>query len=255
MRTTPRNQDDHFRAKMCHFLENRDNRDMSGIIVRSSRGITLLGGGKARPAELREALTLAPVLVAADGGADFALRQDVEPEAVIGDMDSLSDAIRAALPARKLHRIAEQNSTDFDKALRSVEAPLVLGVGFLGRRVDHQLANFNVLARRYDRNCILLGKHDVILAAPAQIELDLAPRERVSLFPMAEMTGRSQGLHWPIEGLTFRPDGVTGSSNRVSEGPVKLEFDSPGMLLILPRRALTATLDGLARARQFAPAR
>ncbi len=228
---------------------------MEGIIVRDSGGITLLGGGKARPAELRDALTLAPCLVAADGGAAFAIEQGALPEAVIGDMDSLSETIRSELRPESLHRIAEQDSTDFDKTLRSVEAPLILGVGFLGRRVDHQLANFNVLVRRHDRPCILLGKHDVILAAPARITLDLAPGARVSLFPMAEATGRSQGLHWQIDGLTFRPDGVIGTSNRVSKGPVQLEFDAPGMLLILPRKALAAAVTGLARAERFAPAR
>ena len=230
---------------------------MIDIIVHRSDGITLLGGGKARPGELEEALRYAPCLVAADGGAGFALDQGQMPAAIVGDLDSIPASARAAVPAERIHEIADQDSTDFDKALRSVRAPLVLGVGFLGRRVDHQLANFNVLVRRHEQRCILIGKHDVVLAAPRRIALALAPESRVSLFPMAPVTGRSKGLHWPIDGLDMAPDGGIGTSNRVSAGqvgPVELSFARPGMLLILPRAALGAAMDGLRQSVPFAPA-
>lgn len=224
---------------------------MSEAIIRRFCGITLLGAGKTRAEELEEALSHAPCLVAVDGGAGFALERKQMPEAVIGDMDSIPAELRARIPADRLHEISEQDSTDFDKALRSVEAPLVLGVGFLGRRVDHQLANFNVLARRGEARCILIGKHDVVFAAPPEISLKLSPGSRVSLFPMSETTGRSRGLHWPIDDLTFAPDGVIGTSNRVGTdhaGPVELAFDRPGMLIMLPRTALSEAIAALLRA-------
>lgn len=220
---------------------------MNGNIVQSSAGITLLGGGKVRPADLVEALALAPCLVAADGGAAAALAMGRMPHAVIGDMDSLPRDLQAAIPPARLHRIDDQDSTDFDKALRSIRAPLVLGVGLLGRRIDHQLANFNVLVRRADQPCILIGRRDVVLAAPPRIVLDLAPGSRVSLFPLAPVTGRSEGLHWPLDGIAFSPAGITGTSNRVAAGAgrVRLAFDAPGMLLILARSALGAAIAAL----------
>ncbi|MFD0979030.1 thiamine diphosphokinase [Tropicimonas aquimaris] len=221
---------------------------MEQPIVRSSVGITLVGGGAARPEDLDESLAHAPCLVAADGGAGFVLSTGRVPEAVIGDMDSLRPEARERLPRERLHAITEQDSTDFDKALRSVRAPLVLGVGFLGRRIDHLLANFNVLVRRATQPCVLVGKREVVLAAPRRISLELAPGSRVSLFPMASCAGRSVGLHWPIDGLEMTPAGVIGTSNRVAqrhEGPVELSFEGSGMLLILPRKALSAVIDAL----------
>jgi thiamine pyrophosphokinase len=65
------------------------------------------------------------------------------------------------------------------------------------------------------------------------------------LFPMARVTGRSTGLEWPIAGLIFAPDGVIGTSNRVVARRVTLEFDAPGMLVILPRRRLDAAIRAL----------
>ncbi|MFV0360542.1 thiamine diphosphokinase [Tropicimonas sp.] len=221
---------------------------MNAIIVSSTENVTLLGGGKARPDELDEALGLAPVLVAADGGAAYALARGRMPEAVIGDLDSLPREVRDRIPAGRVHEVGDQISTDFDKALRSIRAPLVLGVGFLGRRVDHQLACFNVLVRRADQPCILIGKHDVVFAALPHLSLDLPAGSRVSLFPMAPVTGRSAGLHWALDGLEFTPGGVVGTSNRVAHGhrgAVDLAFDGPGMLVILPRRALGVAMRGI----------
>lgn len=223
---------------------------MEQEIVRSAAGVTLVGGGKVRPADLEEALRFAPCLVAADGGARAALSAGRMPEAVIGDMDSLPADVSAKLPRERLHRIADQDTTDFDKALRSIRAPLVLGVGFLGRRIDHQLANLNVLVRRKEPPCVLIGKRDIVLASPPRISLELLPGSRVSLFPMAPCAGRSVGLHWPIDGLEMAPAGGVGTSNRVAqghEGAVELSFDGSGMLLILPRKALPAVVDALSR--------
>jgi thiamine pyrophosphokinase len=220
---------------------------MKDVIVRSQTGLTLLGGGELRPGDLAEALRHAPDLVAADSGAAAALGLGHMPGAVIGDMDSLSAADQARLAPGILHRIAEQDSTDFDKVLARVAGPFALGVGLLGLRTDHQLANFNALVRHVAMPVILLGGEDIVFAAPPDLALALAPGTRVSLFPMAPVSGRSAGLHWPIAGLAMAPDGLHGTSNRVAEGAgeVRLAFDRPGMLVILPRGALGAALAGL----------
>lgn len=217
---------------------------MLNKIVQSEFPVTLLGAGRVDLAVLEEALGIAPTLVCADGGADHALGVGLRPEAVIGDLDSLSDEARTILPTHTLHHIGEQDSTDFDKALRSVAAPLVLGVGFDGTRVDHHLAALNVLVRREDQRCILLNEDQLIMVAPPLLEVALPLGSLVSLFPMTAVTGRSEGLRWPIDGLQFAPDSMIGTSNEVS-GPVRLEMDQSGMLLILPRAALGSVITAL----------
>jgi len=62
---------------------------------------------------------------------------------------------------------------------------------------------------------------------------------------MGPVTGRSAGLRWPIEGLHFAPAGRVGTSNEASASQVDLDFDGPGMLLILPRSELAALVKGL----------
>ncbi len=218
---------------------------MNRPIVQSADGITLVGGGPVTKAELALALRHAPRIVAADGGADRVLAAGLMPEAVVGDFDSISAAARAAVPAARQHVIAEQATTDFDKALRSVKARFVLALGFTGARVDHGLAVLNSLVRHADRCCLLIGSRDVVFHAPARLKIAMRAGDRLSLFPMRAVTGRSTGLEWPIDGIGFAPDGMIGTSNRVVAGRVAIEMDGAGMLVILPRARLAAALTAL----------
>ena len=206
-------------------------------IVRSKRPIGLFGGGEIGPDDVKLVLNRVDSAVAADGGAAALIDSGHVPDAVIGDFDSLAPANLARIPTDRLFPIREQDSTDFDKALRSVQTPLILAAGFLGARVDHQLAVFNSLVRWPDRACLLLGAHEIAFLAPPQITLDPPMGVTVSLFPFRRVTGRSRGLEWPIDNLVFEPDGKIGTSNRVV-GRVTLEVDVPGLLVMIPRAAL-----------------
>ncbi len=215
---------------------------MNQPIVQSCCGITLVGGGPVSGRDLATALRRAPMLVAADGGADRALARGQQPQAVIGDMDSISDAARGVMADGAVHLMAEQETTDFDKALRSVSAPFVLGLGFTGARLDHGLAVFNALVRHVGTACVVIGPQDVVFAAPPDLRLRFRVGDRVSLFPMAPVTGSSQGLEWPLQGIRFAPDGMIGTSNRAVAREVTLRFDTPGMLVILPRARVDAAI-------------
>lgn len=216
---------------------------MSEPVLTSAEGVTLIGGGEVLAKDLAEARAYAPRLVAADGGADRALALGALPDAVIGDFDSLSEDARWNIPEARLHRIAEQDSTDFEKCLTRIRAPFVVAVGFAGGRVDHELAVLSTMARIAAPPVLLLGPKDVIFRAPADLRLDLPLGSRFSLFPFGACTGESAGLRWPIKGLDLRPDGIIGTSNEVT-GPVHLRMSGP-MLVILPREHLPAVLQAL----------
>ena len=208
----------------------------------SRQPVTLIGGAPLDPADLAQALALAPMVAAADGGADNALANGLMPQAVWGDFDSISPGARARIPPENLHPVTEQDSTDFEKCLSRIDAPLVIAVGFAGARHDHFLAALSTLSRRIGPPCILIAAEDVITLCPPEIALDLRPGTRLSLFPMGPASGYAQGLKWPIDGLDFAPDARIGTSNAAT-GPVLLQTEGP-MLLILPR----AHLGTLARA-------
>ncbi|MEL0436187.1 thiamine diphosphokinase [Phycobacter sp. K97] len=218
---------------------------MKKLIVDEAGPVTLVGGGHLEEGDLNEALSLAPTLVAADGGAAAALARGHVPCAVIGDFDSLPAETQTRLPRDVLHHVAEQNSTDFDKALRSIRAPVVLGAGFLGARVDHQLAAFHTLIQPGRSPCILIGANELVFHLRRRISLPMQAGDVVSLFPMQPVTGRSGGLVWPIDGLDLCPTSRIGTSNR-AEGEIWVEADGPGLLGIVPRRYLPALMRAIA---------
>jgi thiamine pyrophosphokinase len=164
---------------------------------------------------------------------------------VVGDFDSISTDARARLSPEILYEVFEQDSTDFDKALRLLDVPLTLAVGFTGARLDHELAVFHTLAARPEHRCILIGEQDIVFLAPPRLRLDLPAGARVSLFPMSEVSGRSQGLRWPIDGLAFHPARRIGTSNEALGGPVVIEAHAPGLLVILARAALAPVVRAL----------
>ena len=215
------------------------------FIVRAPEGATVVGGGEVGASSLERALVRAPVLVAADGGAARALELGKMPQAVIGDMDSLPESAIGSIPADSLHRIEEQDSTDFAKCVRSIDAPTIVGLGVLGPRLDHGLAALNVLVRNPGQRLVLLTESDLCFLCPPKMEIELPVGSRTSLFPMRHVTGTSIGLRWKLDGLRFSPDALTGTSNEVSGSQVVVCLHEPGMVMILPAVQFDNVLDRL----------
>ncbi len=228
----------------CHGCRLNSEGSKLGTLVNSVQGVTLVGGGNASLSDLEAALALAPTLVAADGGGNTLDDLGHSPSAIIGDMDSLRDDLRRDW-AHLIHAIEEQDSTDFDKCLRSIEAPFVVGVGFAGARLDHTLSTMTALVRHGRSRVLLLSEQDVCFLAPPALTLPVQVGARVSLFPMAPVSGRSEGLFWPIDGIAFTAAGIIGTSNKSDAAEVRLHMDAPAMLVMLERAMLDAALDGL----------
>lgn len=220
---------------------------MIAPLFRTSGPVTLVGAGPVDPAQLAVALSLAPDAVAADGGGDVTLPAGRSFGAVIGDLDSISDAEGMRARGVPVHAIADQDSTDLEKCLMAVAAPLVLGLGFLGGRIDHHLAAMNALVRHGARPVILLGGEDLCFICPPILDLALPAGTRVSLFPMRAVHGTiCEGLRWSIEGLALAPDGRIGTSNVAIGGALRIGFDEPGVLVILPASVVVEVVARLA---------
>ncbi|MEM9855035.1 MAG: thiamine diphosphokinase [Pseudomonadota bacterium] len=210
-------------------------------ILSSHRPITLVGGGEAKPALVKKAFSRAPTLVAADGGARLALEAGVRPAAVIGDFDSLG---ALDLPPDILHHQPDQNATDFEKCLAALEAPLFLAVGFLGGRLDHQLAAFSTLLKDH-RPIVLLSDTELAFIAPPSITLDLVEESPISVFPLLEARLTTRGLRYPLTDAPVAPDAQTSTSNHVAARPVEIIADRHALLVSLPLAGLDAVLAAL----------
>ena len=101
-------------------------------------------------------------IIAADGGANFLADQSISPDLIIGDLDSVSEQKIQNLETQKIIRISNQNTTDLEKVLFNTQSPLTLGIGFLGSRIDHELAALSALAKFPHKKIILVGEKDTV---------------------------------------------------------------------------------------------
>ena len=180
-------------------------------------------------------------VIAADGGVYAVLESGWAPDLVIGDMDSSGD-----LPAdmRRLH-LTGQDDTDFEKCLKRINAPLIIGFGFLDARLDHTLAAIHALvALPHDAPILLLGATDMLLRLRGDITFPATAGERVSIWPLGRQRfQRSRGLRWSLDGLEMAPGQLVGTSNVATGGDVEIVADGgAGYALIRPVAAAASLL-------------
>lgn len=220
---------------------------MSSPVLETEGPVTLVGAGPVCERVLADALAVAPEPVAVDGGGDVDLPGGARFRAVIGDLDSITRAGALRAAGVPVHHVAEQDSTDLEKCLSWVAAPLYLGVGFLGGRLDHHLAAMSALVRFAERRVVLIGREEICFLCPEVLDLDIAAGTRVSLFPMGPARGVvSEGLRWSVAGLDLAPGGRIGTSNEATGGRMRVGFDAQRVLAILPRALLAPVVETIA---------
>ena len=171
------------------------------------------------------------------------------PEAVIGDMDSLSPALRKRF-ADRIVTVEEQDDNDMTKALAYVLAhyPQVRTIHFLGAtglREDHTVGNMSLLME-YPRlfGCAglaeqsqgptvdIVSDYGTLFAVTDTCELAVGEGRRVSLFcPDNSLTLRSEGLVWPTDEVVF-DNWWKATLNRACADTIKLIVSHPSRVLV-----------------------
>lgn len=211
--------------------------------------LVIVGGGVVDHDLLRELYASGGRLVGADGGADVIVSAGLKPEVIIGDFDSLREPL-SWLGKTRLMQIAEQETTDFEKALYSTKAPITVAVGMTGKRFDHTLAALDAMTRyATKRTIILVAEDDIAIGLTKAFSFEVGRGERVSIHPLAPINfWRSEGLEYPLDAVTLAPGVRTGTSNRAVTGPFSIvpeEGIYVPYLLILDRSYLIPMIEKL----------
>jgi thiamine pyrophosphokinase len=219
-------------------MQSPVSRQADAVLEKTDRLLVIVGGSSFSGDLLRRLAAEGALVVGADGGADAALAAGVTPQLVIGDFDSLSDPEAWRTRARVVH-IAEQETTDFEKCLYSVETPMTVALGMTGGRFDHTLAALHAVTRHgATRRIVLVDEVDAALALSGPMTLELPAGTRVSVYPLQQVEfSHSEGLLYPLDGLTLAAGIRTGTSNEATGGMVRIVpavGQSGTWLLVLP---------------------
>ncbi|MCL2025135.1 MAG: thiamine diphosphokinase [Coriobacteriia bacterium] len=172
----------------------------------------------------------ATLTIAVDAGLDRLLEQGLSPDIVVGDFDSVGGQGRAYLeavdPCPEAYRVeAEKDFSDLDMALRVCAEKGIGAVtlsGFVGGRIDHQLAVFGVCARYAPQLSIALedGQLMVTFLAAGQ-SCAVSQGRTFSVFALEDDARVSiVGAQYPLTEHRLTPLSDYGLSNYAAEESV-----------------------------------
>ena len=184
------------------------------------------------------------LVISADGGAENALRMNLVPDVVIGDMDSIKATVKENIRVKSNKTRYISTSADKDKSdtQLAVEYALDLGIkkmiilGALGDRIDHSLANIFLLTSPFLRDIdirILTDNSEIfIMRKPGTLIGDI--ENIVTLISLSPYTYfiKTKGLKYELENekLMFSP--VRGISNVFTEKKAYIKIEG-GILLVV----------------------
>jgi thiamine pyrophosphokinase len=202
-----------------------------------SEGLLLLGGEGPRRAQLEEVLRAAALVVAADSGFDLAVRLGLEPDLLVGDLDSVADSPQlAAFPPERVRRYPrDKDETDAELGLRlfaerGFRRVVLAGGG--GGRLDHLLA-VAALFERENPPAAWYTAQERVERVDGEALLSGCQGLRVSFFPLGAGAGglSSAGLKWPLDGLEW-PRGWGGVSNLITADPARVRVGRGSLLMV-----------------------
>lgn len=199
----------------------------------------------------RYLIKTADLIVCCDGALQTFLRHSAgifgelrSPDAVIGDMDSLSPALREKYSHIIIHD-PDQETNDQTKAFNYIisnfkDISSIHIIGATGKRVEHTVGNISLLmeyARTYDLEALgtsvdMVYDYGTVCAVTDTAEIHCGKGRKVSIFsPDNTLRIHSEGLEWQTDGVIF-DNWWKATLNIASEDVVKLAFSHRSIALI-----------------------
>jgi thiamine pyrophosphokinase len=157
-------------------------------------------------------------VIAADSGLQTAIAFGVEPDLIVGDMDSLEDqALLSRFPAEKVVRFpSEKGETDAEIGIRFMREKGIDRVTIIGGgegRLAHLMGILMLFQRDYHPFRWITAREEVSMVE-GTCRFEAFRGQTFSFFPMSEIVDRmrSTGLKWPLDGLAWT-SGQAGISN------------------------------------------
>ena len=172
-------------------------------------------------------------IICCDGSVQNLIITGMQPDAIVGDLDSLSDELANQF-ADRIYLDENQDTNDLTKAVMwCIEMGYkdIVIVGGTGKREDHTIGNISLLADYIGNvNVIMVTDTGILKPLMKSSEISSFPGQQVSIFsinPETEVT--SSGLRYPLMN-TNMPNWWCATLNESLGDSFSLDFN--GRLII-----------------------
>jgi thiamine pyrophosphokinase len=210
------------------------------------RRALIIANGEMPDAELlRSQLEEELLVVCADGGANTALELGIRPDAIVGDLDSVSPETLAYFHDVPVHEDRNQDSTDLEKAVVwsiAQDRDEIVIVGALGQRLDHTVGNLGVLPKFHRQATIrVIDALGTLTYVGREVHFEARPGDVISLVPLNRCEGiTTTGLRYALDGEALELGTREGTSNVVTSTSVSIRVERGHLLLYRLRQPLRA---------------
>lgn len=167
-------------------------------------------------------------IICCDGSARSLHEAGLEPEAIVGDLDSI-DPLIADLYSDRLFRFSEQETNDLTKAVRwciNNRYDNIVIVGATGKREDHTIGNISLLAEYAKEITVIMVTDSGTFTPLLQTSiLSAFPGQQISVFsvdPGTEIT--TAGLRYELSGLRLG-NWWRGTLNEATGDSIEIQFE------------------------------
>ncbi|MDX2414007.1 MAG: thiamine diphosphokinase [Bacteroidales bacterium] len=200
--------------------------------------VVILANGRFPEADLPLGyLDTAEKIICCDGAVDRLVEYGLEPYAIVGDMDSISQELKTNYSDIISGDAEDQDTNDLTKAVRyciseGIENVVILGA--TGLREDHTLGNISLLLEYADfLNVKLVSDYGVFLCLRSATEISSFPGQQVSIFSnKPESRISSTNLKYPLDN-NLLDNWWMGTLNECTSHYFSLTFDSEFILVFM----------------------
>lgn len=193
----------------------------------------IISNGDLNDIEITSYFQNADIVICADGGARHLFNENLVPDIIIGDLDSLDaevlnrfQGVGVELQKHPTHKDKSDTELSIEYAIEKGANDIVL-LGAIGSRLDHSMANIMMLYKLINQNInvTIIDSHNEVFITKDLLRLSNKEGHFVSIIPLIDSKVTLRGFEYDTNSVVFNIGSTLGISNVVKDevGLVKVE--------------------------------
>ncbi|CAH2212844.1 thiamine diphosphokinase [Tepidibacter aestuarii] len=184
-------------------------------------------------------------IICADGASNHAYNMNINPDIIIGDLDSISDKVKKYFIDKNIEFNKFPSKKDKTDTEICIDYAIDIGskeidfIGVLGSRMDHSLANINLLYSLLKKGIKsrIINENNEIYMTDNKIQITGKKGDIVSVIPIhSDALGVTlKGLEYPLEDYDLEFGISLGISNVLVDDKCEISIKSGCVLVIKAR--------------------